>query len=114
MAGEQLERSILERKERDELHAIANAMSLKPTARQKKSDIIDLILRATGVDVDAVPESGPGNDQRNVEGNVEIVIHRAGSNGAVPFEAAASLTISPLPSPLLSPLPWSLPGPDSG
>ena len=30
MAGEQLERSILERKERDELQAIASAMSLKP------------------------------------------------------------------------------------
>ncbi len=53
MAAEQLERSILERKERDELHAIASAMSLKPAARSKKSDIIDLILRATGVDVDA-------------------------------------------------------------
>ena len=51
MAGEQLERSILERKERDELHSIASAMSLKPTARSKKSDIIDLILEATGVDV---------------------------------------------------------------
>ncbi|HLI15469.1 MAG TPA: transcription termination factor Rho [Acidimicrobiales bacterium] len=49
MAGEQLERSILERKERDELHAIAAAMSLKPSARSKKSDIIDLILTATGV-----------------------------------------------------------------
>jgi len=52
MAGEQLERSILERKERDELHSIASAMSLKPTARSKKSDIIDLILQATGVGVD--------------------------------------------------------------
>ncbi len=52
MAAEQLERSILERKERDELHAIASAMSLKPTARSKKADIIDLILRATGVGTD--------------------------------------------------------------
>jgi transcription termination factor Rho len=50
MVAEQLERSILERKERDELHAIASAMSLKPTARSKKADIIDLILRATGVE----------------------------------------------------------------
>jgi transcription termination factor Rho len=49
MAGEQLERSILERKERDELHAIASAMSLKLTARSKKADIIDVILAATGV-----------------------------------------------------------------
>ena len=44
MPEEQLERSILERKERDELQAIASALSLKPVARSKKSDIIDLIL----------------------------------------------------------------------
>ena len=56
MATEQLERSILERKERDELHAIAAAMALKPAARLKKADIIDLILRATGVGT----ESGDG------------------------------------------------------
>jgi transcription termination factor Rho len=49
MAGEQLERSILESKERDELQAIAAAMSLKPSSRTKKSDIIDLILHATGI-----------------------------------------------------------------
>jgi transcription termination factor Rho len=48
-AEEQLERSVLERKERDELHAIAQAMSLKTTSRTKKSDIIDRILEAAGV-----------------------------------------------------------------
>ena len=65
MAAEQLERSILERKERDELHAIASAMSLKPPARSRKSEIIDLILTATGV--------GPGGD---------AVVNGAGGNGA--------------------------------
>ncbi len=48
-AEEQLERSVLEGKERDELHAIAQAMSLKTTSRTKKSDIIDRILEAAGV-----------------------------------------------------------------
>ncbi len=48
-AEEQLERSVLESKERDELHAIAQAMSLKTTSRTKKSDIIDRILEAAGV-----------------------------------------------------------------
>src|SRR5271165_1281304 len=48
-AGQQLERSVLESKERDELHAIAQAMSLKTTSRTKKADIIDQILEATGV-----------------------------------------------------------------
>jgi transcription termination factor Rho len=48
-AEQQLERSVLEGKERDELQAIAQAMSLKTTSRTKKSDIIDRILEATGV-----------------------------------------------------------------
>src|SRR5271165_981557 len=48
-AEQQLERSVLEGKERDELQAIAQAMSLKTTSRTKKADIIDQILKATGV-----------------------------------------------------------------
>ncbi len=48
---QQLERSVLERKERGELQAIAEAMDLKPGSRTKKSDIIDQILRATGVEL---------------------------------------------------------------
>jgi transcription termination factor Rho len=61
MSGEQLERSILERKERDELHAIAEAMALKPGARSKKSDIIDQILQATGIGVGAAGTNGNGH-----------------------------------------------------
>ena len=48
-AEQQLERSVLEGKERDELHAIAQALSVKTTSRTKKADIIDGILKATGV-----------------------------------------------------------------
>ncbi len=70
MAGEQLERSILERKERDELHAIAAAMSLAPRPRSKKADIIDLILRATGVDPDQeAAQATNGNGNRNGAGH---------------------------------------------
>ncbi|HYA68763.1 MAG TPA: transcription termination factor Rho [Acidimicrobiales bacterium] len=50
-AEQQLERSVLERKERDELRAIAQAMSLDTNSRSKKADIIDQILRAAGVEV---------------------------------------------------------------
>ncbi len=73
MAAEQLERSILERKERDELHAIATAMSLKPPARSRKSDIIDLILAATGV--------GSGGEAK-VNGAGENGAHAGGPDGA--------------------------------
>ena len=48
-AEQQLERSVLESKERDELHAIAQAMDIKTTSRSKKADMIDQILSATGV-----------------------------------------------------------------
>jgi transcription termination factor Rho len=64
MSGEQLERSILERKEREELKAIATAMSLEPVARSKKADLVDQILRAAGVEVGAAGNStngGPSN-----------------------------------------------------
>jgi transcription termination factor Rho len=61
MSGEQqLERSVLERKERDELHAIAEAMSLKPGSRARKGDIIDQILRATGVEVASTGDGAAG------------------------------------------------------
>src|SRR5579871_847546 len=54
MSGEQqLERSVLEGKERDELHAIAEALGTKPGSRTKKADLIDSILKATGVAVGA-------------------------------------------------------------
>ncbi|MHB1547819.1 MAG: transcription termination factor Rho [Acidimicrobiales bacterium] len=58
-AEQQLERSVLESKERDELHAIAQALSVKTTSRTKKADMFDGILRATGVVVDAVSNGGP-------------------------------------------------------
>ena len=64
-AGQQLERSVLERKERDELRAIADAMSLEMSSRTKKADIIDQILRATGVDV---ARSGSANGEGPLTG----------------------------------------------
>jgi len=59
-AEQQLERSVLEGKERDELHAIAQALSVKTTTRTKKADMIDGILKATGVSVDGAVTSNPG------------------------------------------------------
>jgi transcription termination factor Rho len=63
-AEQQLERSVLEGKERDELSAIAQAMSLKTTSRTKKSDIIDQILDATGVTSGEV-NGGSGGESGN-------------------------------------------------
>ncbi len=59
-AEQQLERSVLERKEREELRAIADAMALDTNSRSKKADIIDQILRAAGVDATGADSSnGP-------------------------------------------------------
>jgi transcription termination factor Rho len=64
-AEQQLERSVLEGKERDELHAIAQAMSLKTTTRTKKADIIDQILEATGVSESKDPVATNGATATN-------------------------------------------------
>ncbi|MDQ6614551.1 MAG: transcription termination factor Rho [Actinomycetota bacterium] len=59
MSEPQLERSVLEAKEREELYAIAEALGTKPGSRARKSDLIIQILRATGVVVDE-PEREAG------------------------------------------------------
>jgi transcription termination factor Rho len=50
MAPQALERSVLERKERDELAAIAEAMGVKPSSRASKATLIDQILREAGIE----------------------------------------------------------------
>ena len=51
----QLGRSVLESKERTELQAIAEQLSVKTTSRMKKADLIDGILTAAGVGEPAAP-----------------------------------------------------------
>ena len=54
---ETLERSVLERKEREELQTIAGAMGVKASARASKATLIDHILREAGVEtVDEKPK----------------------------------------------------------
>jgi len=98
-AEQQLERSVLEGKERDELSAIAQAMSLKTTSRTKKADIIDQILDATGVTSGA----GPGNgDAEHAETNGARPARRsrsvatAGESGG---DAATAVATSEAPVP---------------
>ncbi len=87
-AEQQLERSVLEGKERDELQAIAQAMSLKTTTRTKKADIIDRILEATGVvsgDGDGAPDDGPKGNGTNGRSR----------NGAAAKVAEAEVEVAP-------------------
>jgi transcription termination factor Rho len=102
-AEQQLERSMLEAKERDELQAIAQAMSLKTTSRTKKSDIIDRILEATGVTAghnghDGAPAArrerqagGPSAETNGSAGgeDTEPKVARAAQANGAPADAVA-------------------------
>ncbi|MFL6204789.1 MAG: transcription termination factor Rho [Acidimicrobiales bacterium] len=57
-----LERSALERKDRDELVTIAKALGGKPPARAKKADIVDLVLELAGVGGDGSPAAAETAD----------------------------------------------------
>jgi transcription termination factor Rho len=64
MSDLQLERSVLESKERDELFAIAVALGTTPVARTKKADLVSQILRATGVESEAEAAASPATPRR--------------------------------------------------
>jgi transcription termination factor Rho len=57
MSDLQLERSVLEAKERDELFAIALALGTSPAARTKKADLVSHILQVTGVEQEPPPST---------------------------------------------------------
>ena len=79
--GQQLERSVLEAKERDELHAIAEAMGLKPSSRAAKATLVTQILRATGVEEADAPVRARSPRARAAGANGSAAT-AAGSGGA--------------------------------
>ncbi len=58
-----LEQSALERKDRDELLTIAQALGGKPASRAKKADIVALILELTGVSGGEAPSEGAPTEE---------------------------------------------------
>ncbi|HET6832400.1 MAG TPA: transcription termination factor Rho [Acidimicrobiales bacterium] len=76
-----LERSALERKDREELTTIAQALGAKPSSRARKAEIVQLILELTGVassEASGTEERGTkpkraraGNDGSNQEATVD-------------------------------------------
>jgi transcription termination factor Rho len=61
---QQLERSVLDGKDRDELHAIAGAIGVRAATRMKKADLIDAILAAaadSGGDGSSAEQSSGAN-----------------------------------------------------
>ena len=87
-----LERSALERKDREELTTIAQALGAKPPSRARKAEIVQLILELTGVespsgseDASGPPENGGTADAESAEGAEPVA-----TNGEeAPSEASA-------------------------
>src|SRR5690242_5984404 len=61
---QQIDRSVLAGKDREELHTIAGAMGVKAATRMRKADLIDAILAAANGDGPAYdgPASGGADD----------------------------------------------------
>jgi transcription termination factor Rho len=103
-AEQQLERSVLEGKERDELSAIAQAMSLKTTTRTKKADIIDRILDATGVTSNGSATNGEStqgdsaNGDSNGNGNGTKPARRPRASAPAVSEAEVSTATESAPA----------------
>src|SRR5580698_3851232 len=94
-AEQQLERSVLEGKERDELHAIAQALSVKTNTRTKKADMIDGILKATGVSVDSPPaDKGSSNGDATAAANSDGAALSTSRRRSAGSRSAATTTTS--------------------
>ncbi|HWE54492.1 MAG TPA: transcription termination factor Rho [Acidimicrobiales bacterium] len=99
MSEPQLERSVLEAKERDELVAIADALGARPAPRAKKADLITSILKATGIDVDADSEPAPAAPKRRTRArktedeSAQLPLDAAGDSSSPDSEADRSATV---------------------
>jgi transcription termination factor Rho len=96
MSGEQaLERSVLERKERDELQTIAEALGVKPGSRTKKADLIGQILVAAGVETAPAPAEGDANGAAEKPKRTRTRKAAAPAVEAAPSEAAEAAGADP-------------------
>ncbi|MFS8583812.1 MAG: transcription termination factor Rho [Acidimicrobiia bacterium] len=82
-----LERSALERKDREELVTIAQALGAKPRSRARKAEIVQLILELTGVETAGEAPGGRSSSPRTAA-------RRAGGRG----EQAAGEQAAPEPA----------------
>jgi transcription termination factor Rho len=88
-----LERSALERKDREELTTIAQALGVKPPSRARKAEIVQLILELTGVETGAAADAAPArNSGKEASVDDDDSTSATGSSGepAAPGAAPAS------------------------
>ncbi|MDH3707884.1 MAG: hypothetical protein OES57_17600, partial [Acidimicrobiia bacterium] len=58
----ELRKSTLQRKDREELTAIATALGAKPSSRARKAEIVDLILETVGDDAEPQADGPDAGD----------------------------------------------------
>jgi transcription termination factor Rho len=121
MSTQELDRSMLDSKDREELHAIAGAMGVKAPTRMRKSELIDAILDAAESDggttgngdqpVDASPSVAPARTPDEADGRPRTI--RSARASQVERDSVAALVAEEeaLPSgdaaeePMVSPRP---------
>ena len=94
-----LDRSVLERKERDELQAIASAMGAKAGSRAKKSDLVDAILREAGLEVAAPEGNGAGTKPSPAKAEPAQAETGADPTTGGTAEAGSDAPATPAPAP---------------
>ena len=106
MSESVLERSVLERKERDELHAIARALGVQAGSRARKADLVDLILATAGITpAVATPPDPAGASDNGATAEAPAPRRRRSSraaamstNGAVAHDAAPAGDVATEPT----------------
>jgi transcription termination factor Rho len=98
----QLERSMLDGKDREELHAIAGAMGVKSATRLKKADLIDAILTAANGDEGSSDDNGEVKPKRvrskkASEVDVDPVAALAAEEEALAAVDGAEVDVAPRP-----------------
>ena len=101
-----LERSALERKDREELTTIAQALGAKPPSRARKADIVQLILELTGVESGGSDANG-GDKEAPVDdnGDTAAVDAAGGDEGG---DAPSATAEPPAPEAQEPPAEWEL------
>ncbi|HEY6318745.1 MAG TPA: transcription termination factor Rho [Acidimicrobiia bacterium] len=111
MSTQELDRSMLDSKDREELHAIAGAMGVKAPTRMRKSELIDAILDAA----EGRPDGGPdGSDGDGAEAPRRTI--RSARASELENDSVAALvaeeealpaveTVEPSPMPARTPAP---------
>src|SRR5918993_3158776 len=108
-----LERSVLERKERDELQTIARAMGAEPGSRARKADLVDIILSKAGIATDPAAAANGGSTsptRPRRTAKADAPVNGAASEEAAPAAADAQPAAAPAEEPVPAPEAAAAPG----